>query len=112
MNKYIEENPVLVQHGSRFTLFTSFGWYGTCHYSTRFRQNKSLWTGWLNKKPRALPMSKHHTCGTGNAQVIQDPAGPWRIFFNGRTKGPHTPFGMYVGTVKWKSGRPQVHNIR
>jgi hypothetical protein len=111
VNKYIEENPVLVLHNSVYTLFTSFGWYGTCHYATRFRQNTSLWDNWLAAPPHALPMSKHHTCGSGNAQVIQDPSGPWHIFFNGHMKGPHTPFGMYVGKVTWSGGTPEVKNI-
>jgi hypothetical protein len=111
VSKNIEENPVLVLHSGVYTLFTSFGLYGTCHYATRFRQNTSLWDNWLAAPPHALPMSKHNTCGTGNAQVIQDPSGPWRIFFNGHMSGPHTPFGMYVGKVTWSSGTPEVKKI-
>ncbi len=108
VNKYIEENPVLVAHGSRFTLFTSFGWYGTCHYSTRFRQNADLWHQWLAKKPHALSIPGG-TCGTGNAQVVASSAKGWRIFFNGHQGGkPHKPFLLYVGKVVWKAGRPTV----
>ena len=112
VNKYIEENPVLVQHGSTFTLFTSYGWYGTCVYSTRYRQNASLWHNWLAKASHALPMPKHNTCGSGNAQVVRGPSsGPWRIFFNGHMTGPHTPFGLYAGTVTWSSGTPEVGRL-
>jgi len=107
VNKYIEENPVLVAHGGRFTLFTSFGWYGTCHYSTRFRQNADLWHHWLSKTPHALAIPGG-TCGTGNAQVVASAQG-WRIFFNGHQGGkPHAPFLLFVGKVAWKSGVPRV----
>jgi hypothetical protein len=106
VNKYIEENPVLVARGGRFTLFTSFGWYGTCHYFTRFRQSTNPWTGWP-AKAHVLAMPKG-TCGTGNAQVVAAGRG-WRIFFNGHRDGkPHHPFMLYVGKVTWSGGTPEV----
>lgn len=111
-HKYIEENPVLVRRGRTNTLFTSWGWYGTCGYSTRYRQNSSLWTGWLKKGPAPLRFTKKpNTCGTGNAQVTRGvKAGTWLIFFNGHTdkatKGG--PGGLYVGNVKWRKGKPKV----
>lgn len=110
VNKYIEENPVMVLHDGRYTLFTSFGWFGTCDYSTRYRQNTDLWSGWLAKSPTSLSFpSGLSTCGTGNGQVTQGlPAGSWRIFFNGHSDGPHTPFRMYVGVVGWSDGSPKV----
>ncbi len=60
VHRYIEENPVFVKHGDQFTLFTSFGWYGTCDYWTRYRQNTSggpdgLYVGvieWNDGRPR------------------------------------------------------------
>ena len=111
VNKYIEENPVLVVHGGVFTLFTSWGWYGTCKYSTRFRQNTSLWHGWLKKAPRPLAIPGG-TCGTGNAQVVPGSAKGWRIFFNDHQGGkPHAPFLLYVGKVAWKSGLPSVPTL-
>lgn len=120
-SKYIEENPVLVDHGSRWTLFTSFGWFGTCHYSTRYRQSANLWTGWKNN-PRTLSFGKKtKTCGTGNAQVIAG-ATPdsWLVFFNGHLdfksnpkaqRSPRGPQGLYVGNVTWKHGRPTVSSL-
>lgn len=121
-SKYIEENPVLVRHGSSYTLFTSFDWFGTCNYTTRYRQNTNLWKGWLAKPHRALTFSKRpNTCGTGNGQVIAGATpGAWRFFFNGHLddksnpKARHTPRGpqgMYVGKVTWKSGRPTVSSL-
>lgn len=108
-HKYIEENPVLVKRGDRYTLFTSFGWYGTCDYWTRYRQNTSLWWGWLDNGPSRLPMPSD-TCGTGNAQVIRGlPEGSWRIFYNGHINDERrSPFTLYVGWVDWTNGNPRV----
>jgi hypothetical protein len=108
-SKYIEENPVMVKRGDRYTLFTSFGWYGTCDYYTRYRQNGSLWNGWLDRGPSRLPMPSD-TCGTGNAQVVRGlPADSWRIFYNGHvTDVRRSPFTLYVGWVAWDNGRPRV----
>lgn len=110
-DKYIEENPVLVRRGRTNTLFTSWGLYGTCRYSTRYRQNSSLWTGWLKKRRiRALSFTKKpNTCGTGNAHVTRE-AGSWLIFFNGHTDKATAggPGGLYVGNVGWRKGKPKV----
>ncbi|MBB2893422.1 hypothetical protein [Flexivirga oryzae] len=115
-SKYIEENPVLVKHGKRYTLFTSFGWFGRCNYVTRYRQNTSLWTGWKHKKAANLKFPANtNTCGRGNAQVMRGTkSGTWRIFFNGHPDGPepgHGPKGLYVGSVAWHHGRPSVTAI-
>ncbi len=113
----IEENPVLVQHGGKYTLFTSWGLFGTCKYITRYRQNADLWTGWQRapaKDPTALSFPSNTTCGRGNAQVVAGTSsGEWRIFFNGHAKSdpPHGtgPKLLYVAEVVWsKSGRPTV----
>jgi hypothetical protein len=112
VHRYIEENPVLVKRGDRFTLFTSFGWYGTCDYWTRYRQNTSLWWGWLDNGPTALDFpNAMNTCGTGNAHVTPGLAeDSWRIVFNGHpdqdTSGG--PDGLYVGVIEWNDGRPRV----
>lgn len=109
VNKYIEENPVLVARGNKLTLFTSFGWYGTCNYYTRYRHNDSLWRGWLKKNPTRLAVPGN-TCGTGNAQVVQ--AGKtWRLFFNAHANGPHTPFMLWVGNLTWSNNTPHVKNL-
>ncbi|MDT0381923.1 family 43 glycosylhydrolase [Streptomyces sp. DSM 42041] len=108
-SKYIEENPVMVKRGARYTLFTSFGWYGTCDYHTRYRQNGSLWNGWLDRGPTRLPMPSD-TCGTGNAHVVRGlPDDSWRVFYNGHvTDVRRSPFTLYVGWVAWNNGRPKV----
>lgn len=122
VNKYIEENPVLVQHGSSYTLFTSWGWFGRCAYTTRYRQSTALWTGWLSKSPTLLSFPTGlRTCGDGNAQVTTGLAsGSWRILFNGHIRKcevtgadpGHGPKGLYVGVVAWSSaGRPSVTKI-
>ena len=109
VNKYIEENPVLIARNGKLTLFTSFGWYGTCTYYTRYRQNSSLWRGWLSKNPARLA-APGNTCGTGNAQVI--PAGNgWRFFFNAHRNGPHTPFMLWVGNLTWTNGNPHITKL-
>lgn len=108
-SKYIEENPVMVKRGDRYTLFTSFGWYGTCDYHTRYRQNGGLWYGWLTRNPTRLPMPTD-TCGTGNAHVVRGlPTGSWRVFYNGHISDVRrSPFTLYVGWMRWSNGNPSV----
>ncbi|MBM7115979.1 family 43 glycosylhydrolase [Archangium primigenium] len=115
-NIYIEENPVLIKRSGTFTLFTSWGWYGTCNYVTDWRQNGSLWSGWLAKTPTKLSFaSSVNTCGTGNAHVTRGlPEGSWRIVFNGHpdeaTAGG--PDGLYIGNLGWDGeGRPRVTGL-
>ncbi len=113
-HRYIEENPVLVKRGKKYTLFTSFGWYGTCNYWTRYRQHTNLWKGWLRKKPTRLPMRTARTCGSANAQVTPGVVkGSWRYWFNGHpdaaTKGG--PDGLYVGRLTWSKGKPSVRGL-
>ena len=111
VNKYIEENPVLIARNGKLTLFTSFGWYGTCNYYTRYRQNTALWTGWLKKNPTRLAVPGN-TCGTGNAQVVQAGGNDtWRFFFNAHANGPHTPFLLWVGNLTWSNGNPHIKNL-
>jgi len=115
VHKYIEENPVLVEHGGEYTLFNSFGWYGTCDYWTRYRQNTSLWSGWTSKSPTRVRFPRSmNTCGTGNADIVHGlPEGSWRILFNGHpdrgTAGG--PDGLYVGVLGWSGGRPAVTSL-
>lgn len=116
VHKYIEENPVMVAQGGRFTLFNSFGWFGTCDYWTRYRQNGSLWSGWLDKSPTALPFpSGMNTCGTGNAHIAKGlPEDSWRILFNGHPNSETAagPDGLYVGALDWDAnGAPRVTAI-
>ncbi|EST26283.1 hypothetical protein N566_24055 [Streptomycetaceae bacterium MP113-05] len=108
-HRYIEENPVMVKRKGRYTLFTSFGWYGTCDYYTRYRQNSSLWYGWLKKSPTRLS-TPGGTCGTGNAHVVRGlPKGSWRIFYNGHISDVRrSPFTLYVGRMTWNNGKPSV----
>lgn len=113
-HKYIEENPVIVKRGGRYTLFTSFGWYGTCDYWTRYRQNTKLWSGWLSKKPKKLPFPPGFlSCGRGNAHAMKKGPNNWRLFFNGHYPEPGGgPRGLYVGKIKWNSkGRPRVSKV-
>ncbi len=115
-NKYIEENPVIVKRNGTFTLFTSWGWYGTCNYVTDWRQNTSLWTGWLSKTPTRLSFpSSVDTCGTGNAHVTRGlPDGSWRIVFNGHPDAATAggPDGLSIGTRGWTAwGQPRVTGL-
>lgn len=110
VNKYIEENPVMIARNGKLTLFTSFGWYGTCNYHTRYRQNSALWTGWLKKTPTRLGVPGK-TCGTGNAQAIKGAGDTWRLFFNAHANGPHTPFMLWVGNLTWSNGNPHITKL-
>lgn len=120
LHKYIEENPVLAQRGKKYTLFTSFGWYGTCDYITRYHQSAYLWSSksWLNAKSHNLSFPANtNTCGRGNAQVAWTGSEDgWLIFFNGHAKRSETPGGptnLYKATVAWKSsGTPYVSRMR
>lgn len=111
----IEENPSLVKHGNRYTLFTSWGLYGTCDYHTRYRQNATLWTDGWQKKPTTRLAVPGKTCGSGNAQVVKGlPKDSWRIAFNGHpdkeTAGG--PDGLYIGALVWtKDGKPRIHSL-
>jgi len=113
-SKYIEENPVLVQRGDTFTLFTSWGWYGTPNYWTQYRQSKNPWT-WGKTATRLKFPRSSTTWGRGNAQVIRDSVtGKWWIFWNGhrakyeRGEGPKH---LYIGEVGWKQGKPHVKRV-
>ncbi len=112
-SKYIEENPVIVQTAGGYALFTSWGWYGTCRYSTQYRLHSDLWSGWPAKATQLAFPKNRNTCGTGNAQVVLSPTGQWRIFFNGHpdqaTKGG--PDGLYVGRMTWTGGKPRVTSL-
>jgi hypothetical protein len=120
LHKYIEENPVLAKRGTTYTLFTSFGWYGTCDYITRYHQSRYLWSSkaWLRAKSHNLSFpSNTNTCGRGNAQVAYTGRDDgWLIYFNGhasRSKTTGGPKNLYVGSVGWKStGTPYVTKMR
>lgn len=116
LDKDIEENPVLVKRGDRYTLFTSFGMFGTCDYRTTFRQSTDLWGGWQDKPRRDVPFPPSmRTCGNGNAHVTRGTAeDSWRIVFNGHpdrtTSGG--PDALYTGIVDWTAdGQPQVSRL-
>lgn len=107
----IEENPVLVQRGSTFTLFTSVGGYTLCTYHTEWRQSTSVWS-WPATGNRLSFPSDTNTCGTGDAQVVPGlPTDSWRIFFSGRYPDPSSSFMMYVGTLTWSNGTPEVYSM-
>lgn len=107
----IEENPVLVQRGGTFTLFTSVGGYTLCTYHTEWRQSTSIWSWPATGTPLSFP-SGTNTCGTGDAQVVPGlPADSWRIFFSGRYPDSSSDFMLYVGTVTWSNGTPAVYSI-
>ncbi len=107
----IEENPVLVQRGDTFTLFTSVGGYTTCNYHTEWRQSSGVWSWPATGNTLSFP-SDTNTCGTGDAQVIPGlPADSWRIFFSGRYPTSADSFRLYVGTVTWSNGTPAVYSM-
>ena len=109
----IEENPVMVKTGSKYVLFSSRGWFdGNCSssgpypYQTYFRVSDDPWN-WSGIAPAKLSFpASFDSCGSGNAQVAQNSAGQWRIWFNGKFRIPPKPnwnniqFGMYVGAVQ------------
>lgn len=107
----IEENPVLVQRGATFTLFTSVGGYTTCNYHTEWRQSTHLWS-WPATGQRLSFPTGTNTCATGDAQVVPGlPEDSWRIFFSGRYPDASSSFMLYVGTVTWSDGTPEVYSM-
>lgn len=112
VDRYIEENPVIVKHAGTFTLFTSFGFYGQCRYWTRYRQNRTLWSGWQRRLVRRLD-TPGTTCGSGNAHVVQAPDRQWLIFFNGHGERTATgsPDQLYIGRLRWHDGQPRVPRL-
>lgn len=117
-SKYIEENPSLVFRAGKYTLFTSWGWYGTHdQYWTRFRQMTELWGDWGKKKPARVSFPKGaNTRGWGNAQAVRAPQGGWVLFWNGQeppkkfTRG-EGPKYLYVGKIDWRKGKPFVRKL-
>jgi arabinan endo-1,5-alpha-L-arabinosidase len=105
----IEENPVLVQRGNVFTLFTSVGGYTLCSYHTAWRSSTHPWH-WRGTAQHTLRFPGG-TCGTGDADVYSIGGDAWRAFFSGHYPDPGSTFKMYVGVVKWDAGTPRVTKL-
>jgi hypothetical protein len=106
----IEENPVIVQRGKVFTLFTSLGGFTLCSYHTEWRQSTRIWH-WPAASHRLSFPGNTNTCGTGDAQVTRGlPKNSWRIFWSGHYPAGQ-PFRLYVGRVAWPGGRPVVSAV-
>lgn len=109
----IEENPVMVQRGNTFTLFTSLGGYTLCSYHTEYRTSTHLW-GWPATSHRLSFPSNTNTCGTGDADVYYSPqAKAYRIFWSGRPggAGKSHPFYLYSGELAFSNGVPKVTGV-
>lgn len=104
----IEENPVIVQRGNVFTMFTSVGGYTLCSYHTEWRQSTHLWR-WPHTSTRLAFPGNTDTCSTGDAQVVPGLLpDSWRIFYSGRYPAVPSSFHLYVGNLIWPNGRPAV----
>ena len=108
----IEENPVMVQNGTTFTLFTSLGGYTLCSYHTEYRTSTDPWT-WSNTSTRLSFPPNTKTCGHGDADVYYSTtAHAWRIFWSGRYPKQGHPFHLYVGAVAFTgAGVPTVTKV-
>lgn len=105
----IEENPVLVQRGSTFTLFTSVGGYTLCSYHTDWRSSVHPWH-WKGTTQHRLG-GANDTCGTGDADVYSIGGDTWRVFYSARYPREKSSFKMYVGVVKWPGDVPTVTKL-
>ncbi|GAA3537535.1 hypothetical protein AFL01nite_12290 [Aeromicrobium flavum] len=114
-HRYIEENPVMVERGGTFTLFTSWGWYGTPKYWTQYRQSTDPWRGWSTKPTRLTFPKGTNTLGRGNAQAVGDSLGRWWFFWNGHRpnfKRKEGPKYLYVGRLDWNAAnQPYVQRV-
>lgn len=114
-HRYIEENPVLVERNGVFTLFTSWGWYGTPKYWTQYRQTTNPWAKWPAKATRLTFPKGTNTLGRGNGQAIGDSQGRWWFFWNGHRAGykrGEGPKYLYVGRLDWNAaGKPYVKKV-
>lgn len=115
-NISIEENPVMVQRGSKYVLFTSRGFYhANCHttshpYHSVYRVSGDKWS-WKKKKIHTLSVPQG-TCGTGNAQPVTTADGTHdRFYFNGRWPDPLGPLHLYVGRLSWHGATPSVTRL-
>jgi arabinan endo-1,5-alpha-L-arabinosidase len=107
----IEENPIMVQRGTTFTLFTSLGGYTKCSYHTEYRTSKDPWT-WSNTSQRLSFPADTNTCGRGDADVYPSPNGKgWRIFWSARYPAQGHPFHMYVGELTFSGKTPRVTKV-
>jgi hypothetical protein len=115
-NISIEENPVMVEHGGKYVLFTSRGFYhANCHttshpYHSVYRVSGDKWS-WSKKKVHTLSVPSG-TCGTGNAQPVTTATGAGdRFFFNGRWPKPLGALHLYVGRMTWHGTTPSVTKL-
>jgi arabinan endo-1,5-alpha-L-arabinosidase len=107
----IEENPVMVQRGKTFTLFTSLGGYTLCSYHTEYRTSTNPWK-WSNTSHRLSFPSGTKTCGQGDADVYYSSAAKtWRIFWSGRYPAQGHPFHLYVGALTFSGNTPKVGKV-
>lgn len=118
--RQITENPVLVRHGHRYVLFTSQGYYGSCHYRTSWRSSRSL-MHFPTRGHRLLTGRQVRVCGPGGLDVSGR-----MVFFHGWVchgeqrcpRGQHlnrritARRTMYAGRLHWRHGRPHVQVLR
>jgi hypothetical protein len=112
----ITENPVMVQRGHRYVLFTSQGYYGSCGYRTSWRSSRSPFH-FSSRGHVLLTGRRDRICGPGGLDI----AGRM-VFFHGWVCHGSRPCRrggdiehrrgarrtMYAGRLRWHHGRPQV----
>jgi hypothetical protein len=120
---HIVENPVLVHHGRRFTLFTSQGYFGSCGYQTTWRSSRHLLHGWHTHGHRLLNRHSTRLCGPGGLDVA---SGRTLVFFHGWvcgrgrrcSQGHHVDLRrtsrrtLYAGLLRWHHGHPHIRFLR
>lgn len=81
------EAPSLIQHGDYFIMFTAYGAYNHCRYSTLWFKTQHIWSWDSSSGQVLMDQSSTGLCGPGTADVADSlVSGEWRLFFNGWTK--------------------------
>jgi len=101
----VVENPVLVQRGKFWVMFTSQNYFGGCNYDTTWRKAQSLAKLFQARKHQLLDKESTGLCGPGGADLLGDSL----LFFHAWTcpeLATHCPFGVnYDRTPAYGSHR-------
>lgn len=118
----VVENPVLVQRGERWVMFTSQNYFGGCNYDTTWRRAGSLEKLAGARKRQLLDKESTGLCGPGGADLLGEslmvfhawtcPELPGQCPFGGNYDT--TPYAgshraMFGATLAWTpKGNPRV----
>lgn len=124
----IVENPAMIRHAGRLTLFTSEGYYRSCRYRTTWRRSPSL-EHWRTVERGVLVERRGpRICGPGGADVVHRSDGRRMVFLHGwtcwsaqvacpprrnleRDLSLHARRSLFAAWLLWRKGRPVLRFV-